>query len=157
MQRATRWRTMTDLWSHRHNRCVEIRVFEKTGFTSAEFESLLLSLHRELNHAWARLKLNSQIDAIIITWEPEADNVTARRQHEDRCQNDWRAWLQARRDVSVTHSVWRRKDSKTTAHPALFCSPRLHLFDQKYSKNCNIVIYYCNFKYLVYVLIYQKM
>ncbi len=28
----------------------------------------------------------------------------------------------------------------------LFCSPRLHLFEQKYSKNSNIVKYYYHFK-----------
>ncbi len=29
---------------------------------------------------------------------------------------------------------------------SLLCSSRLHLFDKKYSKNCSIVKYYCNFK-----------
>jgi len=29
---------------------------------------------------------------------------------------------------------------------SLFCSPRLHLFDKKYSKNCNIVKYFYNLK-----------
>ncbi len=27
---------------------------------------------------------------------------------------------------------------------SLLCSPTLHLFEQKYSKNSNIVNYYCN-------------
>lgn len=74
-------------------------VFEKASFTSAEFAQGAESCVR------APVIENSQIDAIIITQEPEADKVTARRQHEDRCQNDSRAWLQARRDVSVTHGV----------------------------------------------------
>ncbi len=37
------------------------------------------------------------------------------------------------------------------------CSPRLHLFNTKYSKNRNIVKYYCNLKWLFSLQIYFKM
>ncbi len=35
--------------------------------------------------------------------------------------------------VHKKHSDFQKK--------SLFCSPRLHLFDQKYSKNCEILLY----------------
>ncbi len=43
-----------------------------------------------------------------------------------------------------------------------FCSPRRHLIDQKYSKNCTNVKYYCKlkncfiFEYIVNVLLWSK-
>ncbi len=40
---------------------------------------------------------------------------------------------------------------------SLFCSSRLHVIDQKYSKNCNTVKYYNKFKITVSVRIYSKM
>ncbi len=33
---------------------------------------------------------------------------------------------------------------------SLLCSPRLHLFDQKYNKNSNIVKYFLQFKIIVF-------
>ncbi len=36
------------------------------------------------------------------------------------------------------------------------CSPRLHLFDQKYSKNSNTVKYYFTLKQMFSILIYLK-
>ncbi len=37
---------------------------------------------------------------------------------------------------------------------SLLCSPRLHLFDQKYIKNSNMVKYYYNFKQLFSICIF---
>ncbi len=37
------------------------------------------------------------------------------------------------------------------------CSSRLHLFDRKYSKNINIVMYYYNLNELFSIWIYFKM
>ncbi len=39
---------------------------------------------------------------------------------------------------------------------SLLCSQKLHLFDQKYSKNSNIVKYYYNLKQQFSILIYFK-
>ncbi len=39
----------------------------------------------------------------------------------------------------------------------IFCSPSLHLFAKKYSKNCNIVKYYYNFKKQFCIVLYFKM
>ncbi len=36
----------------------------------------------------------------------------------------------------------------------VLCSSRLHLFDQKYSKNTNIVKYYCNFYLNIFFNVY---
>ncbi len=38
------------------------------------------------------------------------------------------------------------KTDQTKLFESLFCSPKLHLFHQKYSKNTNIVKYYSNLK-----------
>ncbi len=35
---------------------------------------------------------------------------------------------------------------------SLLCSPKLHLFDQKYSKNTNIMKYYCKLKKTVFYI-----
>ncbi len=39
---------------------------------------------------------------------------------------------------------------------SLFCSPRLHLFDQKYFKNSKIVKYFYNLKWLFSISVYNK-
>ncbi len=41
-------------------------------------------------------------------------------------------------------------DFENIIERSLLCSPRLHLFDQKYSKNSNIVKYFSN--YIKYIL-----
>ncbi len=40
---------------------------------------------------------------------------------------------------------------------SLICSPRLHIFVEKYNKNCNIVKYFLQFKIIFYFNIFFKM
>ncbi len=37
---------------------------------------------------------------------------------------------------------------------SLFCSPSLHLFDPKYSKNSNIIYYLYYYYYYLFIIIY---
>ncbi len=38
----------------------------------------------------------------------------------------------------------------------ILCSPRLHLFDEKYNQNSNIVKYYYNYIFVFYLKIFKN-